>query len=417
MAAFQAVEREPAEVLMGKRLRRMLGGLSVAAILLVPAVAAPSASAWTQQVDGVAPGSPRAAGSRVWWVTASSSDRQAGVVWLRSRAVGGGDVRAVRIVLPGPAAAPPDPGGARPINPGPARVSLEGVSGARAELSMSWCDDGPTPVCTGRLTMTVDSGTGVAIASAPLSVAERVLNGELVRRGPGVNVTPNVAREVLVDPSTGRRFGVIPAGATQVRGRFALRVTGQDRWLTGGLGGKPAGRARIRIYDLPTGKQRYSVPVRRIAEASASGRWVQVGRFQLQDDGSVAIGTAQWRRERGLRPVWVDRHGRVRRLGPHVAGAAAVQALYARGRGYVRVQEPRSGRLRCEATWIIGGRGATSARLRDRLTHEAWPLRWTGRYVAWSVESRVRLLPSPSFVSVTTGLDRMRLSRTDRPRC
>lgn len=417
MGAFQAVEREPAKVLMGNRLRRMLGGPSVAALLLVPAVAAPSASAWTQQVDGVVPGSPRAASSRVWWVTASSSDGQAGVVWLRSREVGGGDVRAVRITLPDPASAPPNPRGARPISPGPARVSFEGVSGSRAELSMSWCDGGPTPVCTGRLTMTVDSGTGVVIMSAPLSVAERVLNGELVRRGTGVSASSNLAREVLVDPDTGRRFGVIPTGATQVRGRFALRVTGQDRWLSGGLGSKPTGRARIRVYDLRTGKQRYSVPVRRIAETSASGRWVQVSRFQLQDDGSVAIGTAQWRRERGLRPVWVDRRGQVRKLGPRVAGAAAVQALYAHGHGFVRVQEPRSGVLRCEATWIVGRRGRTFGRLKDRLTHEQWPLLWTGGYVVWSWEDRVSSLPSPSFVSVTTGLDRMRLSRTDQPRC
>lgn len=377
--------------------------------------AAAPAGAWTTKAPGWA--GQAVSDGRVWWVTASSSDRQAGVVWLRSRAVGGGDVRAVRIVLPGPASAPPDPGGARPISPGPARVSLEGVSGSRAELSMSWCDGGPTPVCTGRLTMTVDVSTGVAIGDAPLTLAERVRDGEFVRREPFPTAASGLARTVLIDPDTGGRVGVIPAGATQIHGHFALRVTGQDRWLSGGLGSKPTGRARIRVYDLRTGKQRYSVPVRRIAEASASGRWVQVGRFQLQDDGSVAIGTAQWRRARGLRPVWVDGRGQVRRLGPRVAGAAAVQALYAHGRGFVRVQEPRSGPSRCEATWIVGRRGVAFARLRDQLAHEEWPSRWTGRYVVWSLESRVRPLPSPSFVSVTTGLERMRLSRTDRPRC
>jgi hypothetical protein len=119
-----------------------------------------------------------------------------------------------------------------------------------------------------------------------------------------------------------------------------------------------------------------------------------------------------------VRPVWVDRRGRIRRLRHVVRAATQVQAAAVRGRALVTSQDDRAPSTVCDATWATDGVGTRGRRiLRGVDISDDFAGFWDGRAAVWGA-GLVRARSPRTVVNVfEPQLGRARLTARDVPRC
>ena len=162
------------------------------------------------------------------------------------------------------------------------------------------------------------------------------------------------------------------------------------------------------VVDADSGGVRYRVSLARIARA-AGGSGVRVSVVGVTADGGlvVAVGRAPGSRS-GVRPVFVDGSGVVRRAGPRYRRAREVVTWSSGSRAVQVVRALRRSGGRCEGTWLTDGAGRRGSLLRAVVAAGEVPIFFDGR----------------SVVSVTldevwgvSGLGRVRLGAGGRPDC
>lgn len=373
------------------------------------------ASAATVPADGSAGagGAPVVHAGAAWWLSQTGDQRRAGVVALRTRALAGGPVRSTPVVLPSPDVAPTGQDGSRPQSPRPVFGRLAFARG-RAFLSVLWCGPEPEPVCTRGVAVAVDPATGAVVQVVP----------EYLAYGTGSTAylaVPAGSHERLLDPLSRRVVGRRPMSSVttidSINGPYVLRLTGRGRWLSENLRSERGGAGRIAVLDLATGKQRFAVGAAAVARASARDH-VRVENLQLQVDGSVAVQTRRTGGRTGLRPAWVDRRGRIRRLRHVVRSVAQVQAAVVRGRALVTTQNDGTSSSVCDATWVTDRSGTEGRRiLRGVDIGDDFPGFWDGRAAVWGAGLVRARSPRAVVDAFEPQLGRARLTARDVPRC
>lgn len=408
--------------------RRVVVVLLVLGVLLSgPAVAGATprgASSWhVEASSAVPPGDPVLDGGRVWWLTVPTGTSTTAT--LRSRSVGDRHARAVPLPLP----APFDPADDRQL-PAPPVLSV-GAGLAAAQLSWwSGNDPGVATRTEPSYVAAFDARSGTLLAAVRFrqSAATLVPGSDLVTAPVGPDPTDGTFGTFpVLDPA-----GTVAVRPDQVAGPYALTYSGfrpegrgvdyRDAQVLYG-DASHRGWVRATVSLRATGRRIYSVTARALGRAAVPDHPDgQADVARLLPDGSLAVVATRrgigadtrripstLRGRDGIRPVRVDRAGRIRRLGRPVDQAVYVGGLYAGGRGLVLIDDRYTTRS-CSRLVLVDRRGDRGRRLGAPSARRTFPpVAWTGDVAVWPA-------PHAAF-TVDRGLRSPALTRAGRPAC
>ena len=400
--------------------------LAVVAFLVAGCLSPGSATAgWQERFRGFYLGdAARAQGGvvldgRVWRLGSRGASRYS----VYSRSVTGED--AVEFDLDIGALTPPppeDPGGAPVTSFG---ADTYGIRDGRVVTTGAWGvpreSSAPSGLGDENTLAAFDGRTGRLVSEQRLP---KLSTGDGSTRDVPLRIAAGDPALVSPNPPFGdssRLF--VPFSMDEVGARYPIRgrfVAG-DRILGfpdgGGEGAWARGEGPAEVADLETGEERFTVPRYRLLRASRGGEDAKP-RMDLSFDGLAQTGVGV-RRTRRLVPVAVDTRGRPGRVGRSIPNLEWVFAMRGHGRAFVYLEgsrRVRGERRSCRGLWMTNTAGTRGRRLAlgDGATdRQGLPDAWDGRAGVWfGRDSRDR-----TGVHVDTALHRLKLRRSDLPRC
>lgn len=225
----------------------------------------------------------------------------------------------------------------------------------------------------------------------------------------------------VFDPFSGRRFGAQVAGPdTYVMGDAIASFEGTggglaERWIRG--------NGYLRVNNLVSGTERYRVTGSRVARAAGSSATaMETASAKLLSDGSLQLMLLEKHvSRRGLRPTWIDRHGRVRTLPWRIPRAVSLTTAAFGGRILVRFARYVGAGTKarsCDGWWLSDAAGERGGRiaLRDPAGRDRQDLgSWDRRYAVFRTERTTP--PKSEGIRVDAGLHQLALTRHARPTC
>ena len=398
---------------------------------LVGVEARPAEATWTASFRGLAPGATLYDGTvaegRVWRLgLADGGLDEPSRHLLFSRSVDERDTNRIELDIDDLTPPPPPPVPLGETFTGGFSTDSYGVRDGNVVVLGGWqvltdSPDGPAPLSSVATLASFDGRTGKLLEQRqlPTVVAPNGSTGNipiLLAVGNPATVSPNSAAgdsSLLMVP-----FTLEPLEARYpTTGRFLAgdRVLG----FPDGEGheGWARGDGPAEVADLVSGEKRYTVPRYRLLRATRGGEDAEP-RIDLSFDG-LAQTEVEVRRARRLVPVAVDTRGTPGRVGRSIPNLARVRAMRGHGRAFVYVagnRTVRGKRRDCSGLWITNVAGTRGRRLAlgDSPTdRQGLPDAWDGRAGVWfGRDSRDR-----TGVHVDTALHRLKLRRSDLPRC